>query len=43
MEKVHCMLSNDGLSKSLWAEAASTACFLVNRSPSTTIDKKTTQ
>ena len=41
MEKVHCMHSNIGLPKSFWAEVASTACFLVNRSPSSAIDKKT--
>ena len=41
MEKVRCLLSNSGLPKSFWAEAAVTACFLVNRSPSTAIDKKT--
>ena len=41
MEKVRCMLSNAKLPKSFWAEAASTACYLINRSPSTTIEKKT--
>lgn len=41
MEKVRCLLSNAGLSKSFWAEAASTACFLINLSPSTAIDKRT--
>ncbi|KAL5858125.1 hypothetical protein ACOSQ3_005583 [Xanthoceras sorbifolium] len=41
LEKVRCMLSNSGLSKDFWAEAASTACHLVNRSPSTAIDIKT--
>ncbi|KAG8497798.1 hypothetical protein CXB51_007413 [Gossypium anomalum] len=30
MEKVRCMLSNAKLLKSFWAEAASTACFLIN-------------
>ena len=35
------MLSNAGLSKCFWAEAVNTACYLVNRSPSTTIDFKT--
>ena len=37
------MLSNAGLSKDFWAEAVSTACFLVNRSPSTAIEFKTLQ
>ena len=41
MEKVQCLLSNSGLPKSFWAEAVVTAYFLVNRSPSTVIDKKT--
>ncbi|KAG8474672.1 hypothetical protein CXB51_031137 [Gossypium anomalum] len=43
MEKVRCMLSNANLSKSFWAEAAFTACFLINRSPSVAIEKKTPQ
>ncbi|KAG8481224.1 hypothetical protein CXB51_025964 [Gossypium anomalum] len=43
MEKVRCMLSNANLPKSFWAEAASTACFLINRSPSVAIEKKTPQ
>ncbi|KAG8481048.1 hypothetical protein CXB51_025755 [Gossypium anomalum] len=44
MEKVRCMLSNANLPKTFWAEAAaSTACFLINRSPSVAIEKKTQQ
>ncbi|KAG8472574.1 hypothetical protein CXB51_034372 [Gossypium anomalum] len=43
MEKVRCMLSNANLPKSFWAEAASAACFLINRSPSVAIEKKTLQ
>ncbi|KAG8496506.1 hypothetical protein CXB51_009106 [Gossypium anomalum] len=43
MEKVRCMLSNANLPKSFWAEAAFTACFLINRSPSVAIEKKTPQ
>ncbi|KAG8485645.1 hypothetical protein CXB51_018863 [Gossypium anomalum] len=43
IEKVLCMLSNTNLPKSFWAEAASTACFLINRSPSVAIEKKTPQ
>ncbi|KAG8473150.1 hypothetical protein CXB51_035082 [Gossypium anomalum] len=43
MEKVRCMLSNANLPKSFWAEAASTACFLINQSPSVAIEKKTPQ
>lgn len=34
------MLSNARLEKDMWAEAISIACYLVNRSPSTTIDYK---
>ncbi|KAG8483366.1 hypothetical protein CXB51_022321 [Gossypium anomalum] len=43
MENVRCMLSNANLPKSFWAEAASTACFLINRFPSVTIEKMTPQ
>ncbi|KAG8488507.1 hypothetical protein CXB51_016436 [Gossypium anomalum] len=43
MEKVRCMLSNANLPKSFWAEAASTACFFINRSTSVAIEKKTPQ
>ena len=35
------MLSQAGLSKTFWAEAVNTACYLVNRSPSTAIELKT--
>lgn len=41
MEKVRCMLSNSGLAKAFWAEAASTACYIINCSPSYALDKKT--
>ena len=41
MEKVSCMLSNDQLSKSFQAEAMSTTSYLINRSPSVSIEKKT--
>ncbi|KAG8503402.1 hypothetical protein CXB51_001378 [Gossypium anomalum] len=43
VEKVRCMLSNANLPKLFWAEVASTACFLINRSPSVAIEKKTPQ
>ncbi|KAJ4981469.1 hypothetical protein NE237_032306 [Protea cynaroides] len=41
MERARCMLSNSGLEKDFWAEAVNTACYLVNRSPSTAIECKT--
>nr|CAD41912.2 OSJNBa0033G05.13 [Oryza sativa Japonica Group] len=34
ISKARCMLSNAGLPKQFWAEAVSTACYLINRSPS---------
>ncbi|KAG8503208.1 hypothetical protein CXB51_001211 [Gossypium anomalum] len=40
MEKVRCMLSNANLPKSFWVEAASTACSLINRSPSPATEKR---
>ena len=39
--KARCMLSNAGLHRRFWAEAASTACDLINRSPNIAIDRKT--
>ncbi|KAG9450470.1 hypothetical protein H6P81_010435 [Aristolochia fimbriata] len=41
LERARCMLSNAGLGKDFWAEATSMACYLVNLSPSTTIEYKT--
>jgi len=40
LEKARCMLSNAVLwdRKAFWTKAISTACFLVNRSPYTSID-----
>jgi hypothetical protein len=35
------MLSNSGLNRRFWAEATCTACYLIIRSPSIAIDKKT--
>jgi hypothetical protein len=43
MEKSRCILSGVGLGKELWAEAVGTACYLVNRSPSSALDDKTPQ
>ena len=30
LERARCMLSNAGLDKEFWAEAVSSACYLVN-------------
>ncbi|KAG8501234.1 hypothetical protein CXB51_003342 [Gossypium anomalum] len=43
MEKVRCMLSNANIPKSFWGEATSTIFFLINRSSSVAIEKKTPQ
>jgi hypothetical protein len=41
ISEARCMLSNSGLRQKFWAEVASTACHLINYSPSTAINKKT--
>src|ERR1044072_9168661 len=41
LERTRCMLSNAGLPKVFWAEAVNTACYLINRCPSTAIGLKT--
>jgi hypothetical protein len=41
MEKARSMLSGAELGHELWAEAVGTTCYLVNRSPSSTLDDKT--
>ncbi|PPR84446.1 hypothetical protein GOBAR_AA36262 [Gossypium barbadense] len=41
LERARCMRSNAGLGEEFWAEAVNTACYLVNRSPSTAIELKT--
>jgi hypothetical protein len=43
MEKSRPMLSDARLGHELWAEAVGTACYLVNRSPSSALDDKTPQ
>ena len=40
-ERIRVMLRTVGLSNSFWTEAAKTACYIVNRLPSTTIGLKT--
>ncbi|KAH9705857.1 hypothetical protein KPL70_012031 [Citrus sinensis] len=37
-ERIRAMLRTAGLPNSFWAEAAKTACYIVNRSPSTAIE-----
>jgi hypothetical protein len=41
ISRARCMLSHAGMSRRFWAEAASTACYLINMSPSIPLDKKT--
>jgi hypothetical protein len=43
MEKEWFMLSGVGLGQELWVEAVGIACYLVKRSPSSTLDDKTPQ
>ena len=40
MEKARSMLSGTGLGQEFWAEAVETACYLVNRSPSSALEDK---
>jgi hypothetical protein len=42
MEKARSMLNGVGLGQEFWAEAVGTTCYLVNRSPSSMLDDKTT-
>jgi transposase InsO family protein len=39
--RVRCMLSHVRMSKRFWTESANTACYLINRSPSILLNKKT--
>ena len=41
MEKAITMLSGTGLGQEFWVEAVETASYLVNRSPSSTLEDKT--
>jgi hypothetical protein len=43
MEKSRCMLNGVELGQEFWAEAVGTACYLVNISPSSMLDDKTSQ
>ena len=40
LERVRSMLNNANLGQELWAQGVSTACYLINRSPSMAIDCK---
>ena len=41
LERARAMLATAGLEKSFWAEAVNTACYVINRSPSTALELKT--
>jgi hypothetical protein len=41
MEKARSMLSGSGLEQNFWAKAVATACYLVNRSPTSALVGKT--
>ena len=41
MEKTRSMLSGVGLEQRFWAEAMATACYLINRSPTSALVGKT--
>ncbi|GJR76718.1 gag-pol polyprotein [Tanacetum coccineum] len=41
LERARAMLATASLGKSFWAEADNTACYVINRSPSTTVELKT--
>jgi transposase InsO family protein len=40
ISKARCMLFNIGTDRHFWVEAASTTCYLINRSPSIALNKK---
>ena len=41
MEKARSPLSGAGLEQSFWAEVVATACYLINRSPTSNLINKT--
>jgi hypothetical protein len=43
VEKSRCMLNGARLGKEFWAEEVGTACYLVNKSPSSMLDDKNPQ
>ena len=42
-ERARSMLSGAGLGQEFWVEAVDTTCYLVNMSPSSVLEDKTTQ
>ncbi|TYK10877.1 Retrovirus-related Pol polyprotein from transposon TNT 1-94 [Cucumis melo var. makuwa] len=43
MERTRCLLTNASLPLKFWGKAVQTACYLINRSPSTALNLKTPQ
>nr|GEU91101.1 retrovirus-related Pol polyprotein from transposon TNT 1-94 [Tanacetum cinerariifolium] len=43
LERARAMLATASLGKSFWAEAVNTACYVINRSPSTALDPKSSK
>ena len=43
MERARSMLNGAGLGQEFWEEVVDTACYLVNRSPSSVLEDKTPQ
>ncbi|CAA7392698.1 unnamed protein product [Spirodela intermedia] len=43
LERARSMLSQAGISKDFWAEVVNTTCYMVNRSPCTAIELKTSK
>jgi hypothetical protein len=41
IEKARCMLSGVELGQEFWVEAMGIACYLINQSPSLTLDENT--
>lgn len=41
LDMTRCLLLESGVTKTLWADAACTACYIRNRCPSNSIDKRT--
>ena len=41
MERARSMLSGAGLEKKFWAETVATACYLINKSPTSALVEKT--